>query len=223
MIDYDYHLIGIVYHISILLSIAFGTKPTEHYGRRSMDIGLRRGTVAVVQHRAEWETAAEQTVGLLRDILGDTAADVQHVGSTAVKTICAKPIIDIAVGVPVLDDILGFNDVLAENGFIFRGQNVPEQYLYVCGTDDVRTHHIHVVSCGSEAWENYVNMRDYLNCHAEEAQAYSALKQRLAEQYPNDRAAYTAMKSEMIGELLRRARQWRGVDIQREYPVFSGK
>ena len=173
-----------------------------------MSIGLQRGTVALEPHRTEWETAANRTIELLKELL-PSAVDIQHIGSTAVKTISAKPIIDIVVGVPELDDILKMNDILAENGFIFRGQDVQEQYLYVCGGNDFRTHHIHAVKYGSEAWNNYVDMRDYLNTHEADAQAYSALKESLAQQYPNDRMTYTQMKSEFINELLRMAKNSR--------------
>lgn len=174
-----------------------------------MITGLRRGKVAVEPHSAEWETEAMQTVLLLKRILRDTAEDVQHVGSTAVRSICAKPIIDIAVGVSDLNEILKQNHILAENGFVFRGSDIPGQYLYICGGADYRTHHIHVTVYQSEAWNNYINMRDYLNSHDDDAQIYAALKEKLAKQYPDDRAAYTAMKSGLIQEILRKANAWR--------------
>ncbi len=174
-----------------------------------MSLGLRRGTVAVEPHKDEWEIFARQTIAQLKEILQDVMVNAQHIGSTAVRGICAKPIIDIVVCVADFDQILALNDVLAENGFIFRGQDHPGQYLYVCGDGDFRTHHIHVVIYDSEAWKNYVDMRDYLNCHPEEARAYSELKQSLAKRYPEDRQTYTAMKSEMIREILTKARHWR--------------
>lgn len=174
-----------------------------------MGIGLKRGTVAVEKHNSEWETAARQTVELLKNLLGNNAADIQHIGSTAVNGICAKPIIDIAVGVSRVDDILSFNNVLEENGFILRGQDIPGQYLYVRGENDCRTHHIHIVAYGSEEWNNYVNMRDYLNCHEDDARAYSELKESLARQYPDDRQTYTEKKSELINRILLRAGEWR--------------
>ena len=174
-----------------------------------MILGLRRGTVAVEPHNAQWETAAQQAIEKLQNILGSIVIGAQHIGSTAIRSICAKPIIDIVVGVADFDDILAMNDVLEKNGFIFRGQDVPDQYLYVCGDTDTRTHHIHAVIYDSEAWNNYINMRDYLNCHNEDAQAYSQLKERLAEQYPDDRNKYTEMKSAFISEILAKARKWR--------------
>ena len=172
------------------------------------DIGLRRGTVALEPHDPAWEAAAAQTVDRLKRILPNTA-DIQHIGSTAVRNIRAKPLIDIAIGLSDLEEIRAWNDVLEENGFIFRGRDHPGQYLYVCGEQDIRTHHIHAVVYGSEAWNDYIGLRDYLNCHEDDAQAYSALKESLAEQYPNDRETYTAMKSGLIRELLAKAHTWR--------------
>lgn len=171
--------------------------------------GLMRGTVTLEMHRSEWETLAQQTIQTLRWILRENITDAQHVGSTAIKGICAKPIIDLVVGVPDFQPMLSQNDLLAEYGFLFRGQDHPDQYLYICGEGDFITHHIHVVIYRSEYWNNYINMRDYLNTHDADAQAYAALKASLAKQYPDDRNTYTAMKSAFICEILAKARQWR--------------
>ncbi len=77
-----------------------------------MKLGLRRVAVAVEPHDRQWEVAAQQTIAQLREILGDTAVDIQHIGSTSVRNICAKPIIDIAVGVRYFSDILEKNEIL---------------------------------------------------------------------------------------------------------------
>ncbi|MBO4459737.1 MAG: GrpB family protein [Clostridiales bacterium] len=174
-----------------------------------MKIGLKRGLVEVVDHDPEWEEEAKLTIGKLDKILQGMAVDIQHVGSTAIKSICAKPIIDIAVGVRDLDKILEYNDALLAEGFIFRGEDIPGQYLYVLGDEDSRTHHIHVVKYDSTEWNNYINMRDYLNTHEEDAMRYSQLKESLALQYPSDRVKYTEMKSCLISEILNKAQIWR--------------
>ena len=174
-----------------------------------MSLGLRRGTVSVEPHNSEWEVIAAETISRLHSVLQDVLVDAQHIGSTAVKDICAKPIIDIVVGVSDFDALMSRNPILEENGFIFRGQVHPRQYLYICGKDDIRTHHIHAVIYNSEEWNNYVDMRDYLNCHKEDAQAYSRLKELLAKKYSEDRAAYTASKGELIDEILAKAHCWR--------------
>ena len=69
-------------------------------------IGLKRGTVKLCEHEKEWETEAQHTISRLKAILGDVIRDIQHVGSTSIPAIKAKPIIDIAVAVDCFDDIL---------------------------------------------------------------------------------------------------------------------
>lgn len=174
-----------------------------------MGFGLRRSTVALEPHNDAWEENAQQTICKLRGIMGKSLVGAQHIGSTAIKGICAKPIIDIVVGVSDFVVLPALNSALAENGFIARGQDLPEQYLYICGENDIRTHHIHIVKYGSEAWQNYLNLRDYLNCHPDDAQAYAALKASLAAKYPADRVTYTEMKSALIREILTKAAKWR--------------
>ena len=176
-----------------------------------MCIGMKRGTVYLEPHQTEWERAAEETIRTLKRILGSTAADIQHIGSTSVKTISAKPIIDIAVAVNYFDDILSMREELRQNGIIYRFEESPKQLLFVMGDfeNDTRSHHIHVVLFGSDEWNNYINFRDYLNSNTEAAREYEAVKLRLAEQYPDDRIAYTDGKQEVIDKLLAEARVWK--------------
>ena len=174
-------------------------------------IGLKRGTVELLPHQTIWETKAAETIHLLKEILGDVAIDIQHVGSTAIQHIYAKPIIDIAVAVGHLNDIKPYMDVLAENGIIFRKEDVKEQLLFVIGDfeRDFRTHHIHVVEWNSVAWNHYVNFRDYLNAFPEYAKQYETLKKKLASEFADHREFYTAGKQELIEKLLKQAHVWR--------------
>lgn len=175
-----------------------------------MSIGLKRGTVKVWPHRMEWDIAAQEIISKLKNILKDDVVDVQHIGSTSIKSICAKPIIDIVVGVNSFDRMMVHNEELMANGVVYRRQDHPGQYLYVCGDadNDIQTHFIHVVIWGQKAWNDYVNMRDYLNTHEEKAKAYSDLKERLANEYPVDRQAYTNGKSAFIENILRSVEEW---------------
>ena len=179
------------------------------FGEFVMSIGLYRGTVVLEKHQKMWKENAKKTISVLRDIFSDTAVDIQHVGSSAIESICAKPIIDIVVGVNNINKVLELNKMLEEKGFIFRGQDHPDQYLYVCGTDDFITHHIHVCIYDSDTWNDYINMRDYLKHHKDDARSYEDLKKKLALRYPNDRKTYTLMKSNMIQEILDKAKRWR--------------
>lgn len=176
-----------------------------------MSIGLRIGTVAVEQHNIEWKTSAQELIDNLKNILKDDIIDAQHIGSTSIKSICAKPIIDIVVGVSDFDKIMQHNEELLRNGIVYRREDHPGKHLYVCGDleNDIQTHYIHVVIFESKAWNNYLNMRDYLNAHEEDAKKYSDLKKQLAKEYPEDRIAYTNSKSAFIEMILRKADEWR--------------
>ncbi len=176
---------------------------------------MKRGTVYLEPHQSEWEIAAEETISTLKNILGSIAADIQHIGSTSIKTISAKPIIDIAVAVNNYELILSKRDVLEKADIVFRFDERPEQLLFVMGDfkKDTRSHHIHVVLYGSDEWNNYINFRDYLNSNMEAAREYEAVKLRLSEQYPDDRIAYTDGKQEVINKLLEEARIWKSKQL----------
>lgn len=173
-------------------------------------IGLKRGTAMLCEHEKEWERIAAETISRLRELFGETACDIQHVGSTSIRSIRAKPIIDIAVAVKSLDTVLPLVPRLECAGFIRRGTGDDRELFFVCGDfeRDIRTHHIHVVSAESAEWRNYINFRDYLNAFPQKAREYEALKQSLAERYPNDRVAYTDGKAALISRLLREALAW---------------
>lgn len=174
-------------------------------------LGLKRGTVVLYPHQMLWEEAAQETIGLLNELLKDVAVDIQHVGSTAIQNVWAKPIVDIAVGVRSLEAIKPYITLLAQNGMIFRKEDVSEQLLFVIGDNEkeIRTHHIHVVQWDSAAWNNYVNFRDYLNAFPEYAKEYDTLKKKLASEHADNRGVYTAGKHDLIDKFLKQAYLWR--------------
>ena len=181
-----------------------------------MTLGLKRGTVALVPHEAAWEAEAARTIEKLKGILGDTAVDIQHVGSTAIPAICAKPIVDIAVAVSSFAEINAKQAELEAQGFYRRSWNDEDQELFACGsyydgTGDKQTHFIHVVLADGAEWRNYLNFRDYLNAFPAEAKAYEALKLSLAAVNPEDagREKYTSGKHDFVREMLRKAEAWR--------------
>lgn len=178
-------------------------------------IGLKRGTVALYEHEKEWETEAQNTIERLKNILGNVIQDIQHVGSTSILSIKAKPIIDVAVAVDDFNDILAFENELKENGFYYRPNaqaTLGNQLLFACGsfydgTGDLQTHFIHVVRTNSMDWINYINFRDYLNSNPTVAKEYENLKVRLSEQAPIDsgREKYLEGKHDFIVYTLRKA------------------
>lgn len=157
-------------------------------------IGLKRDTVQLYEHEKEWEIEAQNTIVRLKEILGDVIRDIQHVGSTSILTIKAKPIIDIAIAVDKFDDILVYEKELKDAGFYYRPNvqaSLPDQLLFACGnfyegTGDLQTHFIHVVLWESMDWINYINFRDYLNKTPLATKEYEELKVSLVQQAPID-------------------------------------
>ena len=174
-------------------------------------LGLKRGTVELIPHQASWESTAKQTIEKLWTVLSGTAVDIQHIGSTSIRHIHAKPIIDLAVGVRDLDDILPLIPQLDQIGVKYRNSDHPGQQLFVMGDfeNEIRTHHVHVVEINNPAWYNYINFRDYLNDHPEKAKLYDELKQTLFQQHADNRGLYTAGKQELIAALLKEASQYK--------------
>ena len=169
-----------------------------------MSLGLKRGIVQLEPHDKRWDEAAIQTIKILKSILGDDAIDIQHIGSTAIPAIKAKPIIDIAVGVTDFEKIMSYNEQLQKEGIFYRGSDVEDQILYVMGDmeKDIRTHHIHVVKWNGTEWKNYIRFRDYLNANGDVALQYQKLKEELESKYAGDRAVYTNGKQDMINKIL---------------------
>ena len=167
-------------------------------------LGLKRGAVALYPHEKAWETEAQATMARLRQILGPVAVEMAHVGSTAIPTIQAKPIIDIVVGVTDFDRIKSYNEQLQKEGIFYRGSDVEHQLLYVMGDveSDTRTHHIHIVKWNGIEWKNYIHFRDYLNANENVALCYQKLKEELESKYADDRVAYTNGKQDMIDTIL---------------------
>ena len=176
-------------------------------------IGLKRGEVCLIDHEIEWEENAFETILALKNIFGDVARDIQHVGSTSIKSIKAKPIIDIAVSVINFDLVRQLFPVIEKIVFYYRTHDGDyEQMLFAegsvyDGTGDLQTHFVHVTIENGEVWKNYINFRDYLNENPNVAKEYEALKIHLKATIPQaeNRNLYTAGKADFIINVLHEA------------------
>ena len=176
-----------------------------------MSIGLKRGTVRLEKHQKQWEENAKKTIDDLSSILKGTDAKIRHVGSTAIRSIKAKPIIDIVIGVNDLEEVSDRNELLEKEGYILRQNDKPDELLYVKGDldHDFITHHVHVVISDSKKWKDYLNLVEYLDFNRDVAQEYESLKERLAKIYADDRNSYTEGKSELIIRLVDEAEKYK--------------
>jgi GrpB-like predicted nucleotidyltransferase (UPF0157 family) len=140
----------------------------------------------------------------LRAALGGTVAAVEHVGSTAICGISAKPVIDIAAAVLEIADAARWVAPLEGLGYEYRGEHgLPGRHYFTRG--EPRTHHLHVVELGGKFWRDHLLFRDHLRRHPHVAKEYEDLKKRLAGEYPENRGAYTDGKAAFIRGVLEAA------------------
>ncbi|MEI8063824.1 MAG: GNAT family N-acetyltransferase [Verrucomicrobiota bacterium] len=167
-------------------------------------IGLKRQTVQVVAHDPSWATLAAAACHEMQRAGGDLLADVQHVGSTAVPGLPAKPILDLTAGVRTLEAIPEIIRRLTAIGYLYRGdEGDAGGHLFLReSAPDIRTIHLHVVEYNGNQWKNDLLFRNLLRQDAQLRQQYAKLKQRLAGEFGNNRKAYTAAKKEFIHEVL---------------------
>ncbi len=169
-------------------------------------IGLKRNTVRVVPHHPGWIALGAEACRQIRQDCGDLIVDVQHVGSTAVPLLPAKPILDLAIAVVVQDTIPLVLQKLTLMGYIYRGdQSDTGGHLLIRESEpDVRTIHLHVVTLSDPQWNNYLRFRDALRRDPDVRKRYADLKQRLSETFPEDREVYTESKHDFIRGVLNR-------------------
>lgn len=160
-------------------------------------LGLKRHTVKLVTHHLEWKTAFEKTKILLEKKVGHLVLEIQHIGSTSIQGMIAKPILDVALAYEDRKVVKDCMPILEEMGYEFKGdggENGGHVFL-LCSSPDVRIHHLHLVPIDGLQWAKYLNFRDYLKAYPEQAKAYAKVKQELAQEYPNSRKDYTRKKT----------------------------
>ncbi|MFL5639193.1 MAG: GrpB family protein [Gemmatimonadaceae bacterium] len=169
-------------------------------------LGLASGEVRVVPYDQRWaQLYATEAIRLTESLLlRGLQLRLEHTGSTAVPGLAAKPIIDILAGRETETSRQFFIDAIQEAGYVYRGeQGIVGRDFFRKG--EPRSYHIHLVSIGSEFWNEHRLFRDYLRAHRDAANEYQKLKTELVRRFPNDREAYTDAKTEFVREILRKA------------------
>lgn len=163
----------------------------------------REAEVKVLPYDACWPQRFEAEREILHGAIGVyTVGTIEHVGSTAVPGLAAKPVIDIMVGVESLAESLPAIPALERLGYCHFPYRTEVMHWLCKPSPRLRTHHLHLVPFGSPFWIERVAFRDYLHEHADAREEYSRLKRRLAERYRFDREAYTAAKEPFIRRVL---------------------
>ncbi len=167
-------------------------------------IGLKRGTVDVVPYALDWGPAFQKEALLLRKALGQAALAIEHIGSTAIPGMPAKPIIDLMVAVADLAKSRQLIPLLEDAGYDHRPHDcVPDRHFFAKGEDGERTHHLSMADASSTFWRCQMSFRDYLRTDHQAAVQYANLKIELASKCHNDRNSYTDAKEPFILGILR--------------------
>jgi GrpB-like predicted nucleotidyltransferase (UPF0157 family) len=163
--------------------------------------------IDVVPYDPTWPARFAAWREVLADVLGSTAVGIEHIGSTSVPGLAAKPVIDIHVAVPDVEDEPSYVPAIERAGVALRSRDDGHRYFRPAG-ERPREVQVHVSSDGSDWIARHVLFRDFLRADAATRDAYGALKVRLAAEFRDDRIAYNEAKSAFILDALDRARAW---------------
>jgi GrpB-like predicted nucleotidyltransferase (UPF0157 family) len=162
--------------------------------------------ITLADPRPEWVEQFERLRVALAAALGPSAR-IEHVGSTSISGLAAKPIIDVLISVPDLADEKRYVPQIESVGVALRMRENDKGHVYF-RNNSPRTTHIHVCQIGSMWERDHLLFRDYLRAHAEAARVYEAVKRAAAETYRDDRIAYTESKGPVIESILVKANDW---------------
>jgi GrpB-like predicted nucleotidyltransferase (UPF0157 family) len=168
-------------------------------------LGLESKTVRLVDYDECWpslfaEEAREIIAAVQRHRLQPLT--LEHVGSTSVPGLSAKPILDLAAGREPHADPAHYVPAFESVGYVYRGDGgLPGREFFRKGV--LRTHHVHLVERGGAHWTRYLRFRDALRSDPQLRDAYATVKAALARQYPRDREAYIEGKTEFVTAVLK--------------------
>ena len=163
----------------------------------------------VVPYDPRWPERFTEEAERLRNAIGEIVVEIEHIGSTAVPGIAAKPTIDIAVGVSELGDVdADAVSAMEQLGYVYRGEaGVPGRHYFRKGATYPRDIHVSIIEWQGPLWHDYLLLRDYLRGHPDEAAAYVEAKRRAERAIESpDPIAYWQHKRTFVEELLTRAR-----------------
>ncbi len=159
--------------------------------------------IFLVDYDPRWVESFEQERALLEELLAPwRQGPIEHVGSTAVVGLCAKPVIDVMVGVKSLEDSRPAKAALEAAGYRYSDYKTDVEHWFCKPSFQHRTHHLHLIPFESPRWLDCLRFRDLLRSDTHVAASYAALKRDLAAKFEHDREAYTEGKGPFIARML---------------------
>ncbi|MFV8830099.1 GrpB family protein [Alkalihalobacterium sp. APHAB7] len=164
--------------------------------------------ITIEEYNPNWTKQFENEKVRLKEILSDKVISIEHIGSTSVEGLGAKPILDIAIGV---NDLEVINKIILPlkqigYGFVYH-KEFPERRFFRKGEWRAGTHHLHFYHFEGEHCNNQILFRDYLRSNPDVSKEYHHLKVNLAEKFRFDRVLYTKNKASFIHSVLQKAKK----------------
>ncbi|MCE4047933.1 MULTISPECIES: GrpB family protein [Bacillaceae] len=174
-----------------------------------MKLGLRRNEVKLSQYSMQWDKEYIKIKQAILHVLPQLRNRVEHIGSTAIKGMTAKPVLDLAVGIDDLTKVdQKFFYALKKLGFFRLRVERPEEIVLAKFTDDTfeeKTHYLHLVEYNKDLWNNFIFFRDYLNSNKTARDMYTNLKTSFIEKYPTAGIdKYTDYKAQFVEDIYKR-------------------
>jgi GrpB-like predicted nucleotidyltransferase (UPF0157 family) len=167
--------------------------------------GRELANIVVVDYDRGWPTHFEVLADVVRRSLGPQARSIEHIGSTSVPDLAAKPIIDMLLIVDDVEDEVAFAPALEAAGFVLRVRE-PAHRMFRTPQRDA---HLHVFEAGRPEVRDYLDFRDWLRVNHADRTLYALTKRRLARKEWSDMNYYADAKTDVVLEVLGRARAWR--------------
>ena len=159
-------------------------------------------SVEIVAYDPSWPGRFDEEAKELRRALAPwLVGPIEHIGSTAIPGLAAKPVIDIMAGVETLDASRPAIAALADLGYCYAPYRPDSEHWFCKPSPAFRTHHLHLIPFESREWHEAIAFRDYLRAHSQIATEYEDLKRGLAQKYRFDREAYTEAKGPFIARI----------------------
>jgi GrpB-like predicted nucleotidyltransferase (UPF0157 family) len=165
-------------------------------------MGLINGIVTLEKNYNEWKRMYEEEKNNLIKLFNKDSFKIEHVGSTSVKNLSAKPIIDIAVGVNYLKEIDKYKELLSLN-YTIKENYEKNEILLIKEHNNETFFLIHILPINDDRYKNMIKFRDILINNPKILKEYEKLKKELAEKYHNDRTKYTSLKNEFINNIIK--------------------
>jgi GrpB-like predicted nucleotidyltransferase (UPF0157 family) len=164
--------------------------------------------VEIVDYDPAWPTEFTALGRRLREALGDVAVRIDHIGSTSVPGLAAKPVIDVQISVRSFEPLDAFKAPLEGIGLVHRADNPELTKRYFREAPGSRRTHVHVRELGSFSQQLPLLFRDYLRAHPAAAAEFAKAKRRCAAEFAEERQKYVAAKEPFVWEIVRQADTW---------------